>query len=45
MRPSDLGIEVRDAKRELLAAQTIDDLVTCSGGLYTPPVKFLNTGA
>jgi malonate decarboxylase alpha subunit len=42
MRPSDLGIEVRDAKRELLAAQTIDDLVTCSGGLYTPPAKFLN---
>ena len=42
MRPSDLGIDVRDAKRELLAAQTIDDLVTCSGGLYAPPAKFLN---
>jgi malonate decarboxylase alpha subunit len=40
MRPSDLGIDVRDAKRDLLAAQTIDDLVACSGGLYVPPAKF-----
>jgi malonate decarboxylase alpha subunit len=40
MRPSDLGIDVKDATRELLAAQTIDDLVTCSGGLYAPPAKF-----
>jgi malonate decarboxylase alpha subunit len=40
MRPSDLGIDVADAKRSLLAAQTIDDLVTASGGLYTPPAKF-----
>ena len=40
MRPSDLGIDVRDARRDLLAAQTIDDLVTASGGLYAPPAKF-----
>jgi malonate decarboxylase alpha subunit len=40
MRPSDLGIDVKDATRELLAAQTIDDLVTRSGGLYVPPAKF-----
>ncbi|HUE12345.1 MAG TPA: malonate decarboxylase subunit alpha [Steroidobacteraceae bacterium] len=40
MRPSDLGIDAKDAKRDLLAAQTIDDLVACSGGLYEPPPKF-----
>jgi malonate decarboxylase alpha subunit len=40
MRPSDLGIDVKDATRELLAAQTIDDLVICSGGLHAPPAKF-----
>jgi malonate decarboxylase alpha subunit len=40
MRPSDLGIDVADATRELLAAQTIDDLVAASGGLYAPPAKF-----
>jgi malonate decarboxylase alpha subunit len=40
MRPSDLGIDVKDATRDLLAAQTIDDLVACSGGLYAPPAKF-----
>jgi malonate decarboxylase alpha subunit len=41
MRPSDLGIDITTATRDLLAAQTIDDLVTCSGGLYEPPAKFL----
>jgi malonate decarboxylase alpha subunit len=40
MLPSDLGIDVRTATRDLLAAQTIDDLVTASGGLYTPPARF-----
>jgi malonate decarboxylase alpha subunit len=30
----------KDAKRDLLAAQTIDDLVAASGGLYAPPAKF-----
>ena len=28
------------AKRSLLAARSIDDLVTWSGGLYTPPARF-----
>jgi malonate decarboxylase alpha subunit len=38
--PSDLGIEVETATRDWLAAKTIDDLVTASGGLYVPPEKF-----
>src|SRR5262249_54785475 len=41
MLPSDLGIDVRTATRDLLAAKTIDELVTTSGGLYAPPAKFL----
>ena len=36
----DLGIDVRTATRDLLAAKTIDELVTASGGLYAPPAKF-----
>jgi malonate decarboxylase alpha subunit len=40
MFPSDLGIDVNTATRDWLAAQTIDDLVTASGGLYAPPAKF-----
>jgi malonate decarboxylase alpha subunit len=40
MRPSDLGIDARDATRDLLSAKTIDDLVVSSGGLYAPPAKF-----
>jgi malonate decarboxylase alpha subunit len=40
MLPADLGIDVRTATRDLLAAKTIDDLVTASGGLYAPPAKF-----
>jgi malonate decarboxylase alpha subunit len=40
MRPSDLGIDARDATRDLLSAKTIDDLVASSGGLYAPPAKF-----
>src|SRR6478736_1403788 len=40
MSPSDLGIDVNTASRDWLAAQTIDDLVTASGGLYAPPAKF-----
>jgi malonate decarboxylase alpha subunit len=43
MFPSDLGIDVNTATRDWLAAQTIDDLVTASGGLYVPPAKFLPT--
>jgi|HubBroStandDraft_2_1064218.scaffolds.fasta_scaffold85507_2 malonate decarboxylase alpha subunit len=38
--PSDLDIEVTTATRDWLAAKTIDDLVTASGGLYLPPDKF-----
>src|ERR1700752_1978860 len=40
MFPSDLGIDVDMATRDWLAAQSIDDLVTASGGLYAPPAKF-----
>lgn len=38
--PEDLGIMRRQAKRSLLAAQTINDLVDWSDGLYQPPAKF-----
>jgi malonate decarboxylase alpha subunit len=38
--PADLGIDVTAATRDWLAAKTIDDLVTASGGLYAPPAKF-----
>jgi malonate decarboxylase alpha subunit len=41
MLPADLGIDVRTATRDLLAAHTINDLVTASGGLYSPPARFL----
>jgi malonate decarboxylase alpha subunit len=40
MSPSDLGIDVGTANRDWLAAKSIDDLVTASGGLYAPPAKF-----
>jgi malonate decarboxylase alpha subunit len=43
MFPSDLGIDVSTATRDWLAAQTIDDLVTASAGLYVPPAKFRPT--
>jgi malonate decarboxylase alpha subunit len=45
MRPSDLGIDAKDAKRDLLSARTIDDLVVCSGGLYVPPPTFRTRAA
>lgn len=38
--PEDLGIKRTQAKRTMLAAQTIDDLVEYSGGLYMPPSQF-----
>ena len=41
-RPEDLGIDPRDATRNLLAARSIKDLVRWSGGLYEPPSKFRN---
>jgi malonate decarboxylase alpha subunit len=36
-RPEDLGIKESDAKKDLLAARTFEDLVEASGGLYDPP--------
>src|SRR5271155_5414088 len=41
-RPEDLGINPFDATRQLLAARSIKDLVTWSGGLYQAPSKFRN---
>ena len=41
-RPADLGIDVRDATRNLLAARSMRDLVRASGGLYKPPKQFRN---
>ena len=41
-RPADLGIDVRDATRNLLAARSMRDLVRASGGLYRPPKQFRN---
>jgi malonate decarboxylase alpha subunit len=41
-RPEDLGVDVLDADRGLLAARSIRDLVRWSGGLYKPPSKFRN---
>ena len=40
--PEDLGIDKRDATRDLLAARSIKDLVRWSGGLYDPPKRFRN---
>jgi malonate decarboxylase alpha subunit len=41
-RPEDLGINLLAASRQLLAAHSIEDLVTWSGGLYQAPSKFRN---
>lgn len=41
-RAEDLGIDPRQATRDLLAARSIKDLVRWSGGLYTPPARFRN---
>ena len=41
-RPEDLGIDPRDATRNLLAARGMRDLVRASGGLYQPPKRFRN---
>jgi malonate decarboxylase alpha subunit len=38
--PEDLGIRRTDAKRSLLAAKNIEELVEWSDGLYEPPAKF-----
>ncbi|MQT14826.1 malonate decarboxylase subunit alpha [Segnochrobactrum spirostomi] len=41
-RPEDLGIDPLMATRQLLAAHSIEDLASWSGGLYVPPSKFRN---
>lgn len=41
-RPEDLGIDKREATRDLLAARSMKDLVRWSGGLYDPPTQFRN---
>ena len=41
-RPEDLGIDARDATRNLLAARNMQDLLAASGGLYQPPSRFRN---
>ncbi len=41
-RPADLGIDPRDATRNLLAARSMRDLVRASGGLYQPPRRYRN---
>ena len=41
-RAEDLGIDPRNASRDLLAARSIKDLVRASNGLYKPPKRFRN---
>ena len=41
-RPQDLGIDPREATRNLLAARSMRELVRASGGLYQPPKRFRN---
>lgn len=38
--PEDLGIRRTEAKRSLLAAKNVEELVEWSDGLYNPPEKF-----
>ncbi len=38
--PADLGVHRSEARRTLLAARSIDDLVAWSDGLYQPPARF-----
>lgn len=38
--PEDLQIRRTEAKRSLLAAKSVEDLVEWSDGLYNPPAKF-----
>lgn len=38
--PEDLGVHRAEATRSLLAAKSVADLVSWSGGLYNPPAKF-----
>jgi len=38
--PEDIGVHRLEAKRSLLAARSIEDLVAWSRGLYNPPAQF-----
>ena len=38
--PEDIGVHRTEAKRSLMAARSMEDLVAWSGGLYKPPSKF-----
>jgi malonate decarboxylase alpha subunit len=38
--PEDLDVKRSDAKRSLLAARSVEDLVAWSGNLYKPPAQF-----
>jgi malonate decarboxylase alpha subunit len=38
--PEDIGVRPADANRSLLAARSMQDLATWSGGLYEPPARF-----
>jgi malonate decarboxylase alpha subunit len=38
--PEDIGVQRLEAKRSLLAARSMQDLVAWSGGLYAPPARF-----
>jgi malonate decarboxylase alpha subunit len=38
--PQDIGVHRLEAKRSLLAARSMQDLVAWSGGLYCPPARF-----
>ncbi|SIR71366.1 malonate decarboxylase alpha subunit [Peribacillus simplex] len=40
--PEDLNIRRSDAKRSLLAAKSIEEIVQWSDGLYEPPEKFIS---
>ncbi|MBN2752542.1 MAG: malonate decarboxylase subunit alpha, partial [Rhodospirillaceae bacterium] len=40
--PEDLGVDRNRANRDLLAAKSMQELVTWSDGLYTPPARFRN---
>jgi len=38
--PEDVGVRRSEARRSLLAARSIEDLIAWSGGLYHPPARF-----
>ena len=42
LRPEDLGVSPLDVHRSMLAARSVKDLMTWSGGLYDPPAQLRN---